>query len=455
LPRDSHHLLPGRHPRPRDQLYNLYGQLPYGPFDVDESRFHRQLGEVQPVSDDPLQVSGDDLGLERETLSLPEEKLLSQQSQAEVLLQSSAPTFRQVMVLTGLIAAFHKAVPLLRLKGRWLQVLLNLVYFSELDLQKIVILLSQATRDLDWIRNLQMRQCQGHLWPLAPESCAQEVQTDASKMDFGIWYQGLLHNGKWDSTTTPLHINVLELTAILLFLQEILPPTSRRLSIMWRVDNTTALAYIKKEGGPVNQQLLELSEKILNLAHQRSIRLFPVYIPSEENLQADAASRFKTLPDWHLSPSVFRRICAALGTPQIDLFASKASKQTRRFFSWNALDRPEAVDALSQVWDFDLAYAQSWFPYILTLNVTLVRRLSFSADLLLDLTTGSPPPILKNLQLVVWRILGGAGNSPCPTAPLLLSRQDEECPQGTVMKGLGPLSRSSFSVPQFASITPL
>jgi hypothetical protein len=147
--------------------------------------------------------------------------------------------------------------------------------------------------------------------------------------------------------------------------------------------------------------------------------------------------------------SVFRTICAALGTPQIDFFASKASSQTCRFFSWNALDRPEAVDALSQVWDFDLAYAfppvlllrqvakklessrgvfllvtlfweaQLWFPYILTLNVIFVRRLSFSTDLLLDLTTGSPPPILKNLQLVVWRILGGAGISPCPTTPLL------------------------------------
>jgi hypothetical protein len=192
-----------------------------------------------------------------------------------------------------------------------------------------------------------------------------------------------------------------------------------------------ALAYIKKEGGLVNWQLLDLSEKILILAHQRCIRLFPVYIPSEENLQADAALKFESLPDWHLSPSVFWRICAALGTSQINLFASKASSQTRRFFSWNTLDRPEAVDTLSQVWDFDLAYAfphvpllrrvakklessrgvfilvtplweaQSWFPYFLMLNVTLVRRLSFSADLLLDLMTGSPPPILKNLQLVV------------------------------------------------------
>jgi hypothetical protein len=53
LPRDSHHLLSRGHPHSGDQLHNLYS-----PFDVDE------LGEVQPVSDNPLQVSGNELGLE-------------------------------------------------------------------------------------------------------------------------------------------------------------------------------------------------------------------------------------------------------------------------------------------------------------------------------------------------------------------------------------------------------
>jgi hypothetical protein len=40
------------------------------------------------------------------------------------------------MVLTGMVAAFHKAVPLLRLKGRFFQLSLNFTYFSVQDLQK-------------------------------------------------------------------------------------------------------------------------------------------------------------------------------------------------------------------------------------------------------------------------------------------------------------------------------
>jgi hypothetical protein len=39
----------------------------------------------------------------------------------------------------------------------------------------------------------------------------------------------------------------------------------------------------------------------------------------------------------------------------LDLFASRASKQTKRFFSWDVSDNPEAVNALSQKWDFTLA----------------------------------------------------------------------------------------------------
>jgi hypothetical protein len=86
------------------------------------------------------------------------------------------------MVLTGLVAAFHKAMPLLRLKGRFIQVSLNLVYFSEKDLQKKVMLFPEARRDLLWMTQLQLSHCHGHLWPLTPEDCAIEVQTPLTKV---------------------------------------------------------------------------------------------------------------------------------------------------------------------------------------------------------------------------------------------------------------------------------
>jgi hypothetical protein len=117
------------------------------------------------------------------------------------------------------------------------------------------------------------------------------------------------------------------------------------------------LAYVKKEGGTCSPQILEIAEKILIKAHQMSVRILLVFIPTGENILADAASRFQEIPDWQLHPSVFRAISARWDPPSTDLFTSRASKQTHHFFSWDAADNPEAVDALSQKWDFTLAYS--------------------------------------------------------------------------------------------------
>jgi hypothetical protein len=216
-----------------------------------------------------------------------------------------------------------------------------------MDLQKTVILSPQARRNLNWIINLTPLQCFAPLWNLSPEDCDLEVQTDASKIGYGIWFQGSLYQGHWDGTTTSLHINVLESTAMWIFPDCILPKSSRQRNILWRVDNTTALAYVKKEGGTCSPQFLEIAEKILVKAHQMSFRILPVFIPSGENILADAASCFQEILDWQLHPSAFRAIWARWGSPSIDLFGTRASRQTQRFLSWDASDNPEAVDVLS------------------------------------------------------------------------------------------------------------
>jgi hypothetical protein len=77
----------------------------------------------------------------------------------------------------------------------------------------------------------------------------------------------------------------------------ILPKLSKQRNILSRVDNTTALAYVKKEGGTCSPLVLVEAEKALVLAHQKSVRILPVYIPTGENILADAASCFQKIPD--------------------------------------------------------------------------------------------------------------------------------------------------------------
>jgi hypothetical protein len=227
------------------------------------------------------------------SLAIPQTKVDALQFQVKILSNLKAPTCRQVMVLTGLIAAFCKAVPLLRLRGRWLQNSLNSVYSSEADLQKTVILCPQAKRDLQWIISLSPHQCFAPLWCLSQEACDLEVKTDASNLGFGIWFQGFLHQGTWDSTTAHLHINVLETTSLWHFLTFILPKSSKPHNILWRIDNTTALAYVKKEGGMCSPLVLAEAEKALVLAHQMSVRI----LPTGKNILADSASSFQEIPE--------------------------------------------------------------------------------------------------------------------------------------------------------------
>ena len=79
------------------------------------------------------------------------------------------------------------------------------------------------------------------------------------------------------------------------------------------------------------------------------IKILPVYIPSEQNLLAGSVSRFRDLPDLHLLPAVFQRMCNRWGIPEIDLFASIDSHQLPRFFAWGWSMTVEAFDALSHL----------------------------------------------------------------------------------------------------------
>jgi hypothetical protein len=200
-------------------------------------------------------------------------------------------------------------------------------------------------------------------------------------------------------------------------------------------------------------------------------------------VQADAASRFQLVPDWLLAPRIFLQMSTLWGPPQIDLFASRQSAQMQRFFFWKAADALEAIDALSRRWDFALAFlfppipllkriirklelsrgtfllvtpyweAQTWFASLQALQEEDVRRLPFRDDLVIDLTTGEPPPNLERLFLVVWKILGGLGEStPSRTGPSALFRQDGSDPQKTAMKEHGNPSRPSSALPPFLSI---
>jgi hypothetical protein len=102
---------------------------------------------------------------------------------------------------------------------------------------------------------------------------------------------------------------------------------------------------------------------------------------------------------------------------------------------------------VSPLWE-----AQMWLALLLTLKVLEVCRLPFLEDLVTDLTTGKPPPILHNLHLVAWRISGGFSPSATSrTSPKISSRQGGANPQRIDMTDPGNPSRDIFVPPKFHS----
>ena len=382
-------------------------------------------------------------------ICLPQDKLWNLQRLARSM-SILPPTCHGLQVLLGHMTASIPAIPLIRLYARPLQRDLKAVYTLPQQ-SKLRVTLSQMAKDsLRWICSLDLHHCQAPMWPLVAEDCDLEVSTDASNLGWGIHFDGQLLQGAW-TADAPLHINAKELLTLHIFLRDYLPSSDHPRALLWRSDSMTAISYIKKEGGKVSPTLLQIATDILLLADQMQLRILPAYVPTDENILADAASRFQSLPDWHLLPSVFNLICQRWGLPEIDLFATESSTQLTRFFAWGQARTAEAFDALLQPWRFRLAYAfppppllprvlgkiaestgefllitplwraQKWFPLLLAMDIWEVRRLPLLPDLVVDLMTGSPPHKLGLLHLLAWRILGGSTLLPSRTNPSALS----------------------------------
>ena len=126
----------------------------------------------------------------------------------------------------------------------------------------------------------------------------------------------------------PAHINVLELQAAYLALQSLCKHCVYSHVCLY-MDNSTAVAYINKEGGTHSVLCDALAVKIWQWAIPQNIWLSAAFIPGESNVVADFYSRCPNdNTEWQLDHVVFEKLCEVLHTPVIDLFASAINKQT-------------------------------------------------------------------------------------------------------------------------------
>ena len=268
--RDLDNILFGRHPGARVVSPGVSPQRRQSSQPSPKSRLHHQFQEVVAGSISELPLSRSPVGLLTSgRIAIDDKKRHAFVDRASNMLKNPRPRCRILQVLLGHMTAALPAVPLMRLHCRFLQRNLNRVYRSAADMNRHVSLSAESLRDLSWICCLDTLQCNQLMWPLLLEECNLEVSTDASDKGWGIYFQGRLHHGLWkDVQDAPAHINAKELHALLIFLEVFLPPSDVGRNLLWRSDSSTALAYVRREGGTQSLPLLRLARKILLFLHR-------------------------------------------------------------------------------------------------------------------------------------------------------------------------------------------
>ena len=254
----------------------------------------------------------------------------------------------QLMSLIGLLTATEKQVHLGRLHMRPIQWHLKNNWRVPETRREKIIPNSLHPHLRWWLEESNVTTGQ----PLHPLKHALQIFTDASKEGWGAHLNEHMARGNWSLPESKLHINYLELKAVLLALKEF-QALCTQTTVLIATDNTTVVAYINKEGGMKSGPLCALLWRILTWCTRKQITLKARHIPSHLNVIADKLSRLgQTIQtEWSLSPKIFQAICSRWHQPTVDLFATRFNNKLPQFVSPVPDPQAWAVDALSLSWE--------------------------------------------------------------------------------------------------------
>ena len=309
----------------------------------------------------------------------------SLQGKIQTLLLLPACPVRQFMSLIGLLTATEKQVHLGWLHMRPIQWHLKNNWRVPESLEKVIPLPRSLHPHLQWwLKESNVLQGQ----PLLPIKHALQIFTDASKEGWGAHLNELTARGSWSVPESKLHINHLELKAVLLALKEFQDLCTNQI-VLVATDNTTAVAYINKEGGMKSGPLCALLWRILTWCSQRKVTLKARHIPGRLNVIVDKLSRLNQTiqTEWSLLPDVFQRLCSKWHRPQIDLFATRFNHKLPLFVSPVPDTLAVAVDALTLPWEDLDAYA---FPPTAILGKVVEKLLDSPCKRLILIAPGWP-----------------------------------------------------------------
>ena len=302
-----------------------------------------------------------------------------------LLLGLETCSVRQFMSLIGLLTATEKQVVSGRLHMRPIQWHLKKHWHVPESLEKIIpIPLSLHVHLRWWLSPDYVLSGQ----PLHPLQHALQLFPDASNEGWGAHLGDCMAKGLWSRSESALHINLLELKAVLLALKQFEQWCCNQIVLVC-TDNTTVVSYINKEGGMKSGSLCALLWRLLFWCNKRRIILRARHIPGHLNVIADKLSRHNQViqTEWSLLPEVFARLCRCWHIPSVDLFATWFNHKLPRFVSPVPDRLAWRVDALSLRWEDLDAYA---FPPTALLPQVVAKLLDHGCRHIILIAPGWP-----------------------------------------------------------------
>ena len=195
------------------------------------------------------------------------------------------------MHLLGLLASTEKLVPKGRLHMIHLQFQLRRHYNCHLKgaLDFLFSLDPSVKVHLRWclLRSNVMAKAALH-----PPKYVTSIYMDASVRGWGAHCAHMITQGLWSTQQSKLHVNVLELKAVLLALKTFVPQLSfQQRIIQVASDNTTVCAYINKQGGTRSWDMFALTWHLFAFCQKNKVVLSARHVPGVMNLVADQLSR--------------------------------------------------------------------------------------------------------------------------------------------------------------------
>ena len=275
--------------------------------------------------------------------------------------------------LLGVLSSLTQLIPGGRLRMRSFQFLLN-HHWDRDDPDALIWWSPEFQQDL--------------LWWLHRAHLERGISLDQVSPQLNLWSVGWgAHLGdqassdRWSPVELQRSINHRELLAIFYALQHFLPLV-HNVAVAVYADNTTALAYLRHQGGTRSVTLNQTAQDLLRLAEANSITLLPQFIMGRNNVLADVLSRPCQIlgSKWTLKLSVFN-LLRLRWTVMIDLFATSLNYRCTPYFSPSHDPNSIGMDALLQWWDGWQVYA---FPPYALIPVVL-KKLRPSSGVLLTM----------------------------------------------------------------------